>query len=86
VAFEDECNNEATFSEALTKDGQWPKTLTRLLQANQKIKKHLKNLRDSDMERQLPEGTLETQVMDLALHDAYHAGQIVLIRKLKREW
>ena len=35
---------------------------------------------------QLGQNSLEEKLLDIMLHDAYHTGQIMLIRKMQGAW
>ncbi len=83
-AFETLADNETTFIAGLSMD--WEKIKRELYVTNFKIVEYLQTLQDSDLDSLLPKETIGQQVMDLAAHDAYHAGQIVLIRKLQGAW
>jgi len=44
-------------------------------------------LSEADLERSLPDiGTVAESLAAWTLHDAYHAGQIILIRKMQGSW
>ena len=84
TAFEQMATNEATFVARLSMD--WDKVRDELFNTNSQIVDYLQGLEDSDLDAPKPKAALGQQVLDLATHDAYHSGQIVLIRKLQGNW
>lgn len=82
--FETLADNEATFIAGLSMD--WEEIREELYTTNSKILEYLLSLEDSDLDKLQPKEAIGQQVMDLATHDAYHAGQMVLIRKLQGAW
>ncbi len=64
----------------------WKEVREELQKTNSEIMEYLLTLQDADLDRLQPKEAIGLQVMDLATHDAYHAGQIVLIRKLQGAW
>lgn len=46
----------------------------------------LAELTDADLDRPLPQGTLGEALVAWIGHDAYHTGQIVLLRKQQGSW
>ncbi|WP_158861299.1 DinB family protein [Lunatibacter salilacus] len=84
IDFESVANNETTFLAGLA--WEWEEVKQELFSVNSKIVTHIQSLKDADLELQQPEEAIGQQVLDLATHDAYHAGQLVLIRKLQGAW
>lgn len=82
--FESLPDNEATFIAGISKD--WKEIREELFAVNATIRNLLIYLEDSDFDKSKPKAAIDQQVLDLATHDAYHAGQIVLIRKLQGSW
>lgn len=82
--FEHLADNEATFVAGLSMG--WKEVREELQKTNSEIMEYLLTLQDADLDRLQPKEAIGLQVMDLATHDAYHAGQIVLIRKLQGAW
>ncbi len=82
--FETMEDNEATFIAGLS--WEWEEVRAELFAVNAKIVAHIQTLDDADLDRLKPKAAISQQVLDLATHDAYHAGQLVLIRKLQGTW
>jgi uncharacterized damage-inducible protein DinB len=80
-------NNDETFlaADELTA-ADWKQAVGRLATVHAEIKKRLTALADNDFDKLLPDAPIGGQVLSLVTHDAYHTGQIVLIRKLQASW
>lgn len=78
--------NEATFRQGELVKLQWHELLERLTMANANIRQHILQLDEESLDKPLPKAPIGAQLLDLAVHDAYHSGQIVLIRKLQGRW
>lgn len=84
--------NEETFTNLVHPGGAegWTATLAETEQIANELRHKIAELQDSDL--QVPYSNSSTEVLlgeELArwlLHDAYHAGQIVLIRKQQGAW
>ena len=80
--------NDETFTEVL-KDHEgesWDAQLKRLDAVHKGIGERIANLTESDLDKPAPVEPIGAQVLNLAFHDAYHTGQIVLLRKLDGRW
>lgn len=66
----------------------WKTAVGRLFEASAAIQEALGRLTDADLDRPLPgeSRSLQDLLSGVVLHDGYHAGQIVLIRKLRGSW
>lgn len=84
IDFETVTDNEVTFIAGLTWD--WEEVREELFSVNSKIVAHIESLKDADFDQLQPKEAIGQQLLDLATHDAYHAGQLVLIRKLQGAW
>jgi uncharacterized damage-inducible protein DinB len=82
--FESVTDNEATFVTSSSRN--WEEIRDTLFDTNTQILEYLLTLYDSDLDALKPKAAIGQQVLDLATHDTYHAGQIVLIRKLQGKW
>lgn len=82
--FDQLASNEATFVAGLSMD--WDKVRDELFNANKQIEDYLQGLEENALDTPKPKAAIGQQVLDLATHDAYHSGQIVLIRKLQGSW
>ncbi|MFO7173488.1 MAG: DinB family protein [Bacillota bacterium] len=65
-------------------EAAWQEALARLRAAHAALRAAVAGLTDADLDQPLPgeDTTREELVLGLIAHDAYHLGQIVLIRKL----
>ncbi|WP_276354910.1 DinB family protein [Cohnella caldifontis] len=78
--------NDDTFSVDETGDQAWNETLARLDRVHRGIREKLAGMNDAELDDALPGGKLEGWADSLIRHDAYHAGQIILLRKLRDTW
>lgn len=81
-------NNDSTFSESRTDEAAWQAALERLVAAQRAYREAVASLSDERLEAPLPgERTpLKELLMSLNLHDTYHLGQMVAVRKLQKAW
>ena len=77
-------SNEDTFSANTAQS--WEQTVTDLIQVQQGIQECLKIFQDDDLDCPMPQVPIGGQLLTLSMHDVYHTGQIVLLRKLKGTW
>jgi hypothetical protein len=61
---------------------EWKKVVERLENTSFSLRQLLSNMTDEDLMR----NSFEVKLMDLLLHDAYHTGQIIQIRKMQGSW
>ncbi|WP_433945474.1 DinB family protein [Paenibacillus sp. SN-8-1] len=81
-------NNTSTFGspgEAGNEDG-WQEVKERAFSITAEIRKAMESLSDSDLDTQVNETTLGHTLSSWVMHDGFHTGQIVLIRKLQGSW
>jgi uncharacterized damage-inducible protein DinB len=64
----------------------WDKLVEELASVHGQIRAKISALADDKLDSKLPDDTIGQQIMILATHDAYHTGQIILIRKLYGSW
>ena len=76
--------NEATFS--AFPELSWSEVKEKIHALDTEIPAIAGNLSDHEMNQVKPKETIARQILDLATHDAYHAGQILLLRKLQGAW
>lgn len=62
------------------------KAVEELRDVHQKIRLKLTELEDSNFDTTLSQIPVGEQFFTLIAHDAYHTGQIILIRKLRGSW
>ncbi|XEC94085.1 DinB family protein [Paenibacillus tarimensis] len=77
-------SNDVTFNSS--GEQTWEQTVARLIKVHQDIQCYLKDLQDEDLDRPMPHIPIGGQVLTLAMHDTYHTGQIILLRKLQGSW
>jgi uncharacterized damage-inducible protein DinB len=63
-------------------DHDWMKVVERAENAHQRLREAISSLTESDIEQQ----SLERKLLDIMLHDSYHTGQIIQLRKLQESW
>jgi hypothetical protein len=78
--------NDDTFASTQEEEGAWQETAAHLAKVHHSIREVLAGLKEDDFERANPKTPLGLQVTSLIMHDAYHTGQIVLVRKLQGSW
>ncbi|RAP74309.1 DinB family protein [Paenibacillus montanisoli] len=64
----------------------WEQAIAKLVAVHREINGYLTDFQDADLDKPLPETPVGGQLLSLALHDAYHTGQIILLRKLQGSW
>ena len=81
-------NNEATFepSGGAEDEAAWQATVRRLDEVHHQIFDKLSALSEEELLQPLTTYTVQQSAMSLVLHDAYHTGQIVQLRKLQGSW
>jgi uncharacterized damage-inducible protein DinB len=80
--------NDATFSEPGNPDDAagWQAALERAHRVNEGLRAALAALTEADLDAERPNGTLGQRLPLWVTHDAYHSGQIVLLRKMQGSW
>jgi uncharacterized damage-inducible protein DinB len=79
--------NEQTFLPLQhTLDLPWEKLVSKLSLIHSEIRKKIFELTDHELDSNLPDNPIDWQILTLVMHDAYHTGQIVFIRKLYGSW
>jgi len=78
--------NDETFLSKNSTAETWASDVDELRKVHQQIKIALLELNDNELDVPLPETPVGGQVVSLVMHDAYHTGQIILIRKLYGSW
>ncbi|WP_142339251.1 DinB family protein [Bacillus sp. AFS055030] len=72
-----------SFTEQSNEENEWKKVVERLDNSSCRLRQLLSNMTDEDLKR---DSFFELKLMDLLLHDAYHTGQIIQIRKMQGSW
>ncbi|HZI24504.1 MAG TPA: DinB family protein [Chryseolinea sp.] len=80
-------SNDETFRTTTYANAEaWNNAVTELQSINESIREKLVRLEDANLDSPLPKDPIDEQVLHLVMHDAYHTGQIVQIRKLYGSW
>lgn len=80
-------DNDATFVGTSNDKAAWQATLARLDAVHHEIGDMLEGYEDKDLDRTIPiDKKLGLALASIIMHDAYHTGQIVQIRKLQGSW
>ncbi len=78
--------NDDTFVVVGQQEADWQEAVAKLFDIHRELYQLLKELDESDLDKPMPETAIGAQFFDLIAHDAYHTGQIILIRKLTGSW
>ncbi|QHZ58065.1 hypothetical protein M655_021740 [Brevibacillus sp. NSP2.1] len=80
--------NDDTFQPSGSPDDEaaWQATVQRMETVHRQIHEKLVALSDEAFDQPLPSIPAGQSVMSIILHDAFHTGQIVQIRKLQGSW
>jgi uncharacterized damage-inducible protein DinB len=75
-------DGDETFNltEQSNNDSEWKRFVERAEEAYQNLRQQLMKTPDEELER------MEGKLLDIFLHDAYHTGQIIQIRKMQGSW
>jgi uncharacterized damage-inducible protein DinB len=61
-------------------DQEWAKVVERAESAQQQLRQAVSTLTENEIE------SLERKLLDIMMHDAYHTGQIIQLRKMQGSW
>ncbi|TLS36873.1 DinB family protein [Pseudalkalibacillus caeni] len=77
-------DGDETFSltDQFNDDQVWKKVVVRSENAQRKLIQAVSSMSDE----QLDQNSLERKLLDIMLHDAYHTGQIIQLRKMQGSW
>ena len=75
-------SNTDTFTVTESREEAWAGAVEKLKSIHAELRGYLQALEDDGG----PEDSPADELMSLAVHDAYHTGQIVLVRKLQGSW
>lgn len=81
--------NDATFGPAGDPNDEegWRAAVARARQVAEDLQAAVANLSEADLDRPLKDiGSVAASLTAWAMHDAYHTGQIVLIRRMQGSW
>lgn len=80
-------NNDATFRLPTLTLQNWKETKEEYLYIHRELEKILAKSAQEDLDREVcGERTLVLELKSIAMHDAYHIGQIVLLSKMQDVW
>ncbi|MGD6774661.1 DinB family protein [Sutcliffiella horikoshii] len=83
-------DNEATFGSQGDPEDEsgWAKTVQRLSEVMNKLKRVIEDLNDEKLKAPYAANSYSTErlLSNIMMHDTYHIGQIVLLRKLQSSW
>lgn len=63
-------------------DKEWRKVVER----SENAQRNLRRVLSAISEKELEKNSLEGKLLDIMLHDAYHTGQIIQLRKMQGAW
>ncbi|MGN4447580.1 DinB family protein [Bacillus cereus group sp. MYBK79-1] len=75
-------NDTFYLTEQSNDDEKWKKVVERSKNAQRNLRQVLSAISEKELEQNLLEGKL----LDIMLHDAYHTGQIIQLRKMQGSW
>jgi hypothetical protein len=80
--------NDDTFAVTGSGEAAWEEAVARLRNVHLAIQEAIAGMRDEEVDRVLVNRSqpLGIWIHNLVVHDAYHAGQIVQLRKLQDAW
>ncbi|WP_442602475.1 DinB family protein [Paenibacillus sp. KN14-4R] len=68
------------------REEEWQETVEKLKHIHTSIREKLSALSDQDLLSDLDGVTIDQSVSNLVLHDIYHTGQIIFIRRMQGSW
>ncbi|RKP58007.1 DinB family protein [Cohnella endophytica] len=78
--------NDDTFVVPTATDEEWTRTQERFKAVHLGIREKLVAFTEEQVEEKIPQTKIAIWLQNLAMHDAYHLGQIVFLRKLQGSW
>ncbi|TFE19653.1 DinB family protein [Cohnella luojiensis] len=78
--------NDDTFAISSSTAEEWEHTLAKLKEVHLGLRDKLSAMNEEQLERKIPQTPIGNWIHSLILHDAYHTGQIVFLRKLQGSW
>lgn len=70
------------FTEQINDDKEW----IAIVERAEKVQRSLREALSKTTTEVLEQNSLEVKLLDIMLHDAYHTGQIIQIRKMQGSW
>jgi hypothetical protein len=77
-------DGDATFN--LTEQSNDDKAWQEVVKRAENINRALREILNKTSSEELDQDSLEGKLLDIFLHDAYHTGQIIQIRKMQGSW
>lgn len=81
--------NDGTFSDEVTDENAWKASVNKLDEILTEIENHVRGMPDEILDKEaFPgyEGSWYDMFTQMTIHDAYHIGQIVHLRKQQGSW
>ncbi|MCK6258959.1 DinB family protein [Fictibacillus sp. KIGAM418] len=75
-------NETFYLTEQSNDDKEWKKVVERA----ENVQRSLRQILSKTSVEELDQNSLEGKLLDIMLHDAYHTGQIIQIRKMQGSW
>ncbi|MBN8191800.1 DinB family protein [Bacillus sp. NTK074B] len=75
-------NDTFYLTEQVHDDKEWREVVARVETAHRGLREALRKTTEAKIE----EDSLEEKLLDIMLHDAYHTGQIMQLRKMQGSW
>jgi hypothetical protein len=79
-------SNDDTFTVTVTGEEEWGKAVTGLKAVHASLREVIEALEEGAYDWGGSGHAPGEEIMSLILHDAYHTGQVVLVRKLQGSW
>lgn len=70
----------------LTNQSNSDKEWKNVVERSENAQRDLRQVLSAITERELEQNSLEEKLLDIMLHDAYHTGQIIQLRKMQEAW
>ncbi|HYK74833.1 MAG TPA: DinB family protein [Pseudoneobacillus sp.] len=78
-------SNDDTFT-AQNSEDEWNAMLSRLFENHNQLEKLISSFNEEDFNKEFKGSKFAKMISSINLHDAYHTGQIIQIRKLQGSW
>ena len=75
-------NETFYFTNPSNDDQEWKKVMERA----EKVQDRLRQMLSKTTDEELDQNSLKEKLVNIMLHDAYHTGQIIQIRKMQGSW
>ncbi|MBJ7956981.1 DinB family protein [Bacillus cereus group sp. N28] len=70
----------------LTEQSNGDKEWKEVVERSENAQRNLRQVLSAISEKELEQNSLEGKLLDMMLHDAYHTGQIIQLRKMQGSW